>query len=386
MTVCYKNGRETFQISKKLGQILNSIKGCLSRDEFVSNVVENGHYSQQEINTLFDRFLIAKNILIENNELPPNKKKNAALKIRLTLIGPSSINIISRGLQLFHTETIFKILAISSVTLSLFILSEFIFADETSSFKNISNFESTIAVAIIFIGLVFHEFGHASAAYKFGCRNMELGLGWYIYFVVFFADLSEAWSLDKRQRIIINIAGIYFQCLFISVLFIVNVYFNSPAIELAYTLLALYNFFNINPFFRLDGYWIASDYIEINNLRDESYKTIKIMLTNPKRIFATLSSVDNNKSRKLLFAYSLSLLLFLPLFAFYLYGHMLPSVFTFFKNLITQSLDSGDAFLYMSFAANTLFNLLLGYFIFYFTYKNLKLVISFLRNRNTHAQ
>lgn len=386
VTVCYKNGRETFKVSKKLGQTLRSLNSKLTKDKFVLHFIENSQYNQQESDTLFDKFLIEKNILIKTDEPVPTKKKNAALKIRITLIKSSAINTISRCLQFFHVETIFKLFAVLSVTFSFLLLSTFIFSDTTSSFYSISSAESAIVVAVIFAGLVFHEFGHASAAYRFGCRNMELGLGWYIYFVVFFVDLSEAWSLDKRKRIIINVAGIYFQSLFISVLFIANMYFESTSIELAYTLLALYNFLNINPFFRLDGYWIVSDYIGINNLRAESYKTIQILLTNPKRIFAALKSEGTNTTHKLLLTYSLSLLLFFPLFIYYLYGHLLPGVFSFFYNLITQSFRSDDAYVYISYAANTIFNLLLGYFILYFTYKNLMLLISYLRNRVAQSQ
>jgi len=381
VTVCYKNGRETFKVSKKLGQILYTISGTFTKDKIVCHISDKIQYEQHEIDAFFENFLIEKNILIKVNEPTPTKKKNAALKIRFTLIKSTSINVISRILQFLHIETIFKLLAVVSVSLSFYILGAFIFSDTPSSFNSIPSIESAIAIAVIFAGLVFHEFGHASAAYRFGCRNMELGLGWYIYFIVFFVDLSEAWSLDKRKRIIINVAGIYFQSLFISVLFVSNVFIKSTAIELAYTLLALYNFFNINPFFRLDGYWIVSDYIGINNLRSESYKTIRILITNPKRVFVALSADGSTTTQKLLFTYSLSLLLFLPLFAYYLYWHLLPSVLSFFYKLITQSYDSVDALVYVSHAASTVFNLLLSYFILYFTYKNLVLLISFLRNR-----
>jgi putative peptide zinc metalloprotease protein len=52
----------------------------------------------------------------------------------------------------------------------------------------------------------------------------SIGFGFYLLIPVFYADVSNAWSLSPGKRIIINIAGMYFQlllsCLLVLIYFI----------------------------------------------------------------------------------------------------------------------------------------------------------------------
>ncbi|MEL7162822.1 MAG: hypothetical protein AAFN92_18840, partial [Bacteroidota bacterium] len=64
-----------------------------------------------------------------------------------------------------------------------------------------------------FAVLLFHELGHAASAYRFGVKPKKIGAGFYLVFPVLFADITEAWKLNRNRRLIVNMAGIYLQLL-----------------------------------------------------------------------------------------------------------------------------------------------------------------------------
>ena len=57
----------------------------------------------------------------------------------------------------------------------------------------------------------FHELGHASACKYFGVRHGGVGFGLYLTFPVLYTDVTEIWKLNRRQRCVVNWAGVYFQ-------------------------------------------------------------------------------------------------------------------------------------------------------------------------------
>lgn len=57
----------------------------------------------------------------------------------------------------------------------------------------------------------FHELGHASACKYFGVRHGGIGFGLYLNFPVLYTDVTEVWKLNRAQRCVVNLAGVYFQ-------------------------------------------------------------------------------------------------------------------------------------------------------------------------------
>ncbi len=68
-----------------------------------------------------------------------------------------------------------------------------------------------VTYVILFVILIFHEFGHAAASMKMSVKPKEIGVGFYLIFPVLYTNVTNIWVLKKNKRIIINIAGIYFQ-------------------------------------------------------------------------------------------------------------------------------------------------------------------------------
>jgi putative peptide zinc metalloprotease protein len=191
------------------------------------------------------------------------------MQFKQPLLLPWLINPIANLLTAFYNPiTVVALFVLTIVSQCAFYL---VYEPNVSlSFTNLQASDGFVAILLLIIGLFIHEFGHATAAYKYGSRKVEIGVGWYIYFLVFYADLSETWSLPRKQRALVDFGGMYFQGIYTLVLTLI--YAQNPNTSLFYSILFL-NFaflWNLNPFLRMDGYWLASDILGIANLRKEA--------------------------------------------------------------------------------------------------------------------
>ena len=114
-----------------------------------------------------------------------------------------------------------------------------------------------------------HEFGHASAAAHYGCRRMSIGWGLYIVYTVFWTNVSEAWRLPRRQRAMIDIGGVYFESVFMLLMLALYLKTGNLVFLFAFVFIDLSLLTTLNPFLRMDGYWLISDLFGIVNLRKQ---------------------------------------------------------------------------------------------------------------------
>lgn len=168
-----------------------------------------------------------------------------------------------------------------AIPLIISILAYFYFINTPTNFSNNIPFDfSWVLVCFVFF---FHEIGHASACSKFNVKASEIGFGFISFLPVMYANVSGAWYLDRRERMIVNFGGVYFQNIFsffilLSSLLVQNegLYFVSKAIFIS----TIYQFF---PFYKSDGYWILSDLIREPNLYKKSRKLFYNKLRNFKK-------------------------------------------------------------------------------------------------------
>lgn len=120
--------------------------------------------------------------------------------------------------------------------------------------------ESLFAFALILLGTLIHEFGHAGALARHGQRAGAIGIGLYLGAIpVFYADVSRAWRLGVAARTAVNLGGIYFQSVYASALLLLGAAVDSPAMQMAGALSATLALTQFLPFARSDGYWLLSD-------------------------------------------------------------------------------------------------------------------------------
>lgn len=257
-----------------IGELLFNIIGRLQHGQPLASVCADyrqdglAALSEAEVDLVLRKYLTP----TEQAHLP---KRSAYLHTRFDLVGEQALQKLCRPLLgLFQPRLMAGLLLLSGLFTAAFFYSwgRILL---TSTAEN-TLLCSVVAYATIIGGVFFHELGHATAAARFGVAPKTIGFGFYLIFPVFFTDVTNVWRLDKRQRIVVNLAGVYFQLLFSSLL--VGVFYLIPAahglprtvIGAVLTTNIFVVFYSLNPFLRNDGYWVYSDFFELPNLMGRS--------------------------------------------------------------------------------------------------------------------
>jgi len=190
------------------------------------------------------------------------------------------------------------------------------------------------AVAI-FIAKVIHELGHAYTAKRYGVRVPTMGIALLVLWPVLYTDTSEAWKLPgRRQRLAIAAAGMAAELALASMAtllwsFLPDGPLRSAVFMIATTSWVITLFINLNPFLRFDGYYLLSDFLEVQNLQDRSFALGKWKLRQLILGINDPSPDDfNAQQRKLLITYAYSVWIY----RFFLFlGIALLVYFFFFK-------------------------------------------------------
>lgn len=210
-------------------------------------------------------------IINENIFVKPSEKPNY-LKLSFIFLNKDKVSKITNKLKyLFIPKIMYCLLALSLFLLffSFYTFNKQIFLSE------ISKFDWLLFFIISFIGITFHEFGHASAAKYFGAKHGGIGGGFYIFIPVYFADVTDIWRLPKYQRIIVNIAGMYFELIYVILILSIGFLMNNELLIILTCIFSISILKSLNPFIRSDGYWILSDAIEKPNLMYHGFLKVK---------------------------------------------------------------------------------------------------------------
>jgi putative peptide zinc metalloprotease protein len=116
-----------------------------------------------------------------------------------------------------------------------------------------------LALALMMVSGVFHEFGHAAGLQYGGGRARGMGAGLYLIYPTFYTDTTDAYRLNRVSRLRTDLGGIYFHLIF--ALGLVALYFASGQ-EILLAVVALISgdvLYQLMPYVRLDGYWVVAD-------------------------------------------------------------------------------------------------------------------------------
>ncbi len=122
------------------------------------------------------------------------------------------------------------------------------------------------AYALFIVSMLGHELGHATACQRFGARPGDIGFSVYWLFPAFYSDVTDAWRLKRRQRMVVDLGGVYFQLGLGAVYWLGYRITGWPPLGAAFLLVICGSLFALNPFFKLDGYWLLSDALGISRL------------------------------------------------------------------------------------------------------------------------
>jgi len=311
------------KISNYLKSILNNIDGNTTLQK-ISEELNNtiSVYSLYEVLYL----KLGKYGIIENDSIEVTPETTPSyLKLSFIVIPPKIISMITPFLKpLFKPKLMRFLIGLCSII----IVSGLLLNISLILHQNLNDLWVGLFI-LGFISVTFHEFGHVTAADFFGAEHGGIGGGFYLLTPVYFADVTDIWKLEPKQRIIVNLAGIYFELLMCTLFVIIGYLGDMELLYIAGLVIFTKTLFNLNPFLRSDGYWILTDFTNKPNLLRHSFDKVKDIYR-----FLKGEHIKWNKVDILLFLYGLTSCCLIGMFIYYVLFQNPNSILHFPVNMM----------------------------------------------------
>ena len=302
--VAFTDNKSHLKISSKVYEVINLIDNKRNISQIVTEFNNNfeckidNEFARE---LLFDKLekyrIIESDIKTESYE---HNNSPSYLKLNIILINEKLTKFITRPLLFLFSKSKIKLISCACLIVLITTL-VFEYSDILTWINNIPLEYIFVYIAVMIASSLFHELGHSAATYYYGGNHSGIGIGFYLLTPVLYSDVSSAWKFEMRKRIVVNLAGIYFELIFGTTLICFALVTGIKALLIIPAIILFKTLFNLFPFFRTDGYWILSDLINIPNLQKTSnHQLIQLLKTrnipSPKKInlFLILYGLINN--------------------------------------------------------------------------------------------
>lgn len=281
--ICTPDNRQ-FKISTLVKDILQRLDGKTSIEEISSDLRGNSvSVSADQLRQLVETQYSKMGILARADE--PETRQGAVryrkrvgfpLLLSWELIPEQLVGPVSSRLGFLYSPIVLL------PSLLLIIVTHYLVYFRYSAPEHLSNAGFLPVLFLSLVSIMFHEFGHAAAVSRYGGTPGMIGFALYLLMPSFFADVSEVWRFRRRQRMVVDIGGVYFQQLAFAGFALLGLWSGSPSYFVACHFVDLMAIITLNPVFRFDGYWLLVDFLGMPNL----YKTaIAYIRSSLKRLF-----------------------------------------------------------------------------------------------------
>ena len=253
------------------------------------------------------------------NEDEEIKEKKDITKIKLCEIDPSAcLDKVPKWIQnLFSLRGEIIILGLTVIAYYLILRESDFVLQAATDCLHLSLGDYIIFYIMMVCTTMLHELGHAICCYKNGGKVLSMGLMLFFLMPCFFCDVSDIYMFkDRKKSFSVAVSGIainYVMGTLGCILFILLAAHNIYIPLLLFYYLANLGFvvFNLIPFVKLDGYWVVSSLLEVDNLMDKSILTFCTGVIKP----GELKNIDCSSAKKRkLFLYGFSAIVFRPVF------------------------------------------------------------------------
>ncbi len=165
---------------------------------------------------------------------------------------------------------------------------------------DVSNLPLYLFFTFLTVGL--HEFAHGLTCRHFGGEVHELGFLLMYFQPALYCNISDAWLFpEKSKRLWVSFAGPYFELFIWALATLIwhttesgSLLNQSTAMIIAIS--GIKTLMNFNPFIKLDGYYMLSDFLEIPNLQQRSFQAVG-------ELFARRESSGTPHERRIFLSY-----------------------------------------------------------------------------------
>ena len=121
-------------------------------------------------------------------------------------------------------------------------------------------------LALVVISAGWHEFGHAAGCAYGGACPGAMGAGIYLVYPAFYTDVTDSYRLGRGGKLRTDLAGVYFNGLFVLAMAGVYALTGWEAILLVILVQHIEVAHQLLPFLRLDGYYVVADLTGVPDL------------------------------------------------------------------------------------------------------------------------
>ena len=132
-----------------------------------------------------------------------------------------------------------------------------------------------MVLGLVVIATALHEIGHATAARYGGAKPGVMGAGIYIVWPAFYTDVTDAYRLNRKGRLRVDLGGVYFNVLFVLLVAGIYALTSFEPILILIVVQHMQIFQQFLPFLRLDGYYILSDLTGVPDMFARLKPTLK---------------------------------------------------------------------------------------------------------------
>jgi putative peptide zinc metalloprotease protein len=262
-----------------LVDLLKQFNGIAQTDVILHRyVASHKQYSVEKLSSLVQEYFVRKGLLLpEGRDFSPEasfSKRRSYMYLKKTLLPARVVSFLSRPVSwLFYWKVVLALVPAFIATQVIYFM--LVFSKYHFNLNNVNGVDLVLLMLLTsFLGL-FHELGHAAALNHFGYQRATIGWGLYLSLTVFYTDLSDAWRLKRLERALVDVGGIYFHCITLIFLLVLVLRFQIPALVYCFFFVDLQIAGSLNPFLRMDGYWLVSDLFGIADLRRECLTVIE---------------------------------------------------------------------------------------------------------------
>ncbi len=254
-----------YEASLAVVELVEMLQQYQAEEEGIAAYIHSkeGKYTSEQVRQAIDKFVMPLFVV---------KKKKRTFLFEKELFSATVIDKFSDTFSFLFNKVYMMIVLAATIVLNIYF---FLVTDDLLLFNYRVNIYIIVGLFLfMLVSSFFHELGHASACKYFGLHHGGIGFGLYINFPVLYTDVTEVWKLNRMQRCVVNIAGVYFQCYWLIALLVAFLLTNNEMLRYLILIMNLGFLITMNPFFKFDGYWIASDVLGVPNLRDRSLELI----------------------------------------------------------------------------------------------------------------
>lgn len=264
------------QINEVTYSLLSLLDGRKNLVELtnVFNRINNAKCSVSDIFEVLDGKLKEVGIVVCEPSNEVKKCEHKYLHLQICLISNKYSSHITKYMGWMFRDRYFyrNFILVNLMTYAFFII---LLLGFSVSLSCLSTINFIVLFFLMVFALIFHELGHIAACDFYGAKHGDIGFGFYLLCPVMFADVTEIWKLPKKEKIIVNLAGIFVGNIFALLFLLLFYIFRKDYFLYAFYLQSLEGFFNLNPLVKYDGYWVLTDLLNSCNLSLEAHMKLK---------------------------------------------------------------------------------------------------------------